>query len=62
MPLEKALYHSRVHITGGWKKFLTIHPLLRILFISQRGGVRHSLRGAIVVAKSFNDLRGASIE
>jgi hypothetical protein len=62
MPLEKALYPSRVHITGGWKKFLTMHPLLRILFISRRSGVRHSLPGDILVAQSFNDLRGASIE
>ena len=34
MTLEKVLYPTRVHITGGWKKVLMIHPLLRIVFIS----------------------------
>ena len=34
MTLEKVLYPTRVHITGGWKKVLMLHPLLRIVFIS----------------------------
>src|SRR6266853_2681313 len=34
MTLEKVLYPARVHITGGWKKVLMLHPLLRIVFIS----------------------------
>jgi hypothetical protein len=34
MTLEKVLYPTRVHITGGWKKVLMMHPLLRIVFIS----------------------------
>ena len=34
MTLEKMLYPTRVHITGGWKKVLMMRPLLRIVFIS----------------------------
>jgi len=34
MTLEKVLYPASVHITGGWKKVLMLHPLLRIVFIS----------------------------
>jgi hypothetical protein len=34
MTLEKVLYPTRVHITGGWKKVLMMRPLLRIVFIS----------------------------
>jgi hypothetical protein len=34
MTLEKVLYPTRVHITGGWKKVLMLYPLLRIVFIS----------------------------
>jgi predicted membrane-bound mannosyltransferase len=34
MTIEKVLYPTRVHITGGWKKVLMLHPLLRIVFIS----------------------------
>jgi hypothetical protein len=34
MTLEKVLYPTRVHITGGWKKVSMLHPLLRIVFIS----------------------------
>src|SRR5258706_961201 len=34
MTLEKVLYPTRVHITGGWKKVLMLHPLLRVVFIS----------------------------
>jgi len=34
MTLEKVLYPTRVHITGGWKKVLMMSPLLRIVFIS----------------------------
>jgi hypothetical protein len=34
MTLEKVLYPTRVHITGGWKKMSMMHPLLRIVFIS----------------------------
>jgi hypothetical protein len=34
MTLEQVLYPTRVHITGGWKKVLMLHPLLRIVFIS----------------------------
>jgi hypothetical protein len=34
MTLEKVLYPTRVRITGGWKKVLMLHPLLRIVFIS----------------------------
>src|SRR6266550_3150665 len=33
MTLEKMLYPTRVHITGGWKKVLMMRPLLRIVFI-----------------------------
>jgi hypothetical protein len=34
MTLEKVLYRTRVHITGGWKNVLMTHPLSRIVFIS----------------------------
>jgi hypothetical protein len=34
MTLEKMLYPTRVHITGGWKKVLMMRPLLRIVFIA----------------------------
>src|SRR6202140_5289067 len=34
MPLEKVLYPTRVHVTGGWKNVLMTHPLSRIVFIS----------------------------
>jgi hypothetical protein len=34
MTLEKVLYPTRVHITGGWKNVLMMHPLSRIVFIS----------------------------
>jgi hypothetical protein len=34
MTLEKVLYPTRVHITGGWKKVLMMRPLLRIVFVS----------------------------
>lgn len=34
MTLDKMLYPTRVHITGGWKKVLMMRPLLRIVFIS----------------------------
>jgi hypothetical protein len=34
MTLEKVLHPTRVHITGGWKKVLMMHPLLRIVFVS----------------------------
>src|SRR5712671_3674341 len=34
MTLKKVLYRTRAHITGGWKKILMMHPLLRIVFIS----------------------------
>ena len=34
MTLEKVLYPTRVHIKGGWKKVLVMHPLLRFVFIS----------------------------
>jgi hypothetical protein len=34
MTLDKMLYATRVHITGGWKKVLMMRPLLRIVFIS----------------------------
>jgi hypothetical protein len=33
MPLEKVLYPTRVHVTGGWKNVLMTHPLSRIVFI-----------------------------
>jgi len=34
MTLEKVLYPTRLHITGGWKNVLMMHPLSRIVFIS----------------------------
>src|SRR5713101_7583808 len=34
MTLEKVLYPTRVHITGGWKNVLMMHPLSCIVFIS----------------------------
>jgi hypothetical protein len=34
MTIEKVLYRTRVHITGGWKNVLMMHPLSRIVFIS----------------------------
>jgi hypothetical protein len=34
MTLEKVLYPTRVHVTGGWKNVLMMHPLSRIVFIS----------------------------
>jgi hypothetical protein len=33
MTLEKVLYPTRVHVTGGWKNVLMMHPLSRIVFI-----------------------------
>jgi hypothetical protein len=33
MTLEKVLYPTRLHIMGGWKNVLMMHPLSRILFI-----------------------------
>jgi hypothetical protein len=33
MTLEKVLYPTRLHITGGWKNVLMMHPLSRIVFI-----------------------------
>src|SRR3989442_6110679 len=34
MTLEKVLYPTRLHITGGWKNVLMMHPLLAVVFIS----------------------------
>jgi hypothetical protein len=34
MTLEKVLYPTRVHITGGWKNVLMLHPISRLVFIS----------------------------
>jgi hypothetical protein len=34
MTIEKVLYPTRVHIRGGWKNVLMMHPLSRIVFIS----------------------------
>jgi len=34
MTLEKVLYPTRVHIRGGWKNVLMMHPLSCIVFIS----------------------------
>jgi hypothetical protein len=34
MTLEKVLYLTKVHITGGWKNVLMMRPLSRIVFIS----------------------------
>ena len=34
MTLENVLYLTKVHITGGWKKILMMHPLSRVVFIS----------------------------
>jgi hypothetical protein len=34
MTVEKVLYPTRVHVTGGWKNVLMMHPLSRIVFIS----------------------------
>jgi hypothetical protein len=34
MTLEKVFHPTRVNITGGWKKVLVRHSLLRIVFIS----------------------------
>jgi hypothetical protein len=33
MTLEKVLYPIRLHITGGWKNVLMMHPLSRIVFV-----------------------------
>ena len=33
MTLEKLLCPTRLHITGGWKNLLMMHPLSRIVFI-----------------------------
>ena len=33
MTLEKVLYPTRVHIRGGWKNVLMMHPLSRIVFV-----------------------------
>jgi len=32
MTLEKVLYPTRVHISGGWKKVLMMRPLLRFVW------------------------------
>ena len=37
MPLKEVLYRTRVHMMGGWKKALMMHPLLRVVFISLFG-------------------------
>jgi hypothetical protein len=34
MTLEKVLYLTKVHITGGWTKVLMMHPLPRIMLIA----------------------------
>ncbi len=34
MTFEKVLYPTRVHVTGGWKNVLMMHPLSRIVLIS----------------------------
>src|SRR6267154_3254836 len=34
MTLERVLYPTRIHVTGGWKNVLMMHPLSRIVFIS----------------------------
>ena len=34
MTLKKVLYRIRVRITDSWKKAFTMHPLLRVVFIS----------------------------
>jgi hypothetical protein len=34
MTLERVLYPSRVHTTGGWKNVLMMHHLSRIVFVS----------------------------
>src|SRR6202051_3819013 len=33
MTLEKLLCPTRLHITGGWRNLLMMHPLSRIVFI-----------------------------